>query len=79
MIAGHSRQRLYFFLRSYIHNLCVDIDVCISFHFFNQINSFLDNFEPKDDTNSEMDDGNLNSALVHKDKKRQKRSLHEDS
>ena len=79
MIAGHSRQRLYFFLRSYIHNLSGDIDVCISFHFFNQINSFLDNFEPKDGTNSERNDGKLNSALVHKDKKRQKPSLHEDS
>ena len=40
-------------------------------------NSFLDNYEPEDDTPSEMDDGNFNSTLVCKDKKRQKLSLHE--
>ena len=43
-----------------------------------QTNSFLDNFEPEDDTPSEMDDDILNSTLVRKGKKRQKRSLHED-
>ena len=47
-------------------------------HFAYQTNSFLDNYEPEDDTPSEMDDGNLNSTLVRKGKKRQKRSLHED-
>ena len=41
-------------------------------------NSFLDNNEPEDDTTSEMDHGNLNSTLVLKSKKRQKRYLHED-
>ena len=40
--------------------------------------SFLDNYEPEDDTPSKMDDGNFNSTLVRKGKKRQKRSLHED-
>ena len=43
-----------------------------------QTNSFLDNYEPEDDTPSEMDDDILNSTLVRKGKKRQKRSLHED-
>ena len=47
-------------------------------HFAYQANSFLDNYEPEDDTPSEMNDKNLNSTLVRKDKKRQKRSLHED-
>ena len=41
-------------------------------------NSFLDNNEPEDDTTSEMDHGNLNSTLVLKSKKGQKRFLHED-
>ena len=47
-------------------------------HFAYQTNSFLDNYEPEDDTPSEMDDDNLNSTLVRKGKKQQKRSLHED-
>ena len=47
-------------------------------HFAYQTNSFLDNYEPEDDTPSKMDDGNLNSTLLRKDKKWQKRSLHED-
>ena len=47
-------------------------------HFPYQRNSFLDKYEPEDDTPSEMDGDNLNSTLVRKDKKRQKRSLHED-
>ena len=42
-----------------------------------QTNSFLDNYEPEDDTPSEMDDDNLNSTIVRKGKKRQKCSLHE--
>ena len=46
-------------------------------HFAYQTNSFLDNYEPEDDTPSEMDDDNFNSTLVCKDKKRQKLSLHE--
>ena len=48
------------------------------FHFAYQANSFLDNYESEDDTPSEMNDKNLNSTLVRKDKKREKRSLHED-
>ena len=44
-----------------------------------QTNSFLDNYETEDDTPSEMDDDILNSTLVRTGKKRQKRSLHEDS
>ena len=47
-------------------------------HFAYQRNSFLDKYEPEDDTPNEMDGDNLNSTLVRKDKKRQKRSLHED-
>ena len=43
-----------------------------------QTNSFLDNYETEDDTPSEMDDDILNSTLVRKGKKRQKRSLHKD-
>ena len=47
-------------------------------HFAYQTNSLLDNYEPEDDTPSEIDDDNLNSTLVRKGKNRQKRSLHED-
>ena len=47
-------------------------------HFTYQTNSFLDNYEPEDDTPSEMDDDNLHSTFVRKGKKRQKRSLQED-
>ena len=47
-------------------------------HFANQTNSFLDNYEPEDDTPSEMDDDTVNSTLARKGKKRQKHFLHED-
>ena len=77
MTASHSRQAV-LLLTSYIHNLCGIIDVCILLHFAYQTNSLLDNYEPEDDTPSEMDDDNLNSTLVRKGKNRQKRSLHED-
>ena len=43
---------------------------CLSDKFFSN--------EPEDDTPSKMDDGNLNSTLVRKDKKWQIRSLYED-
>ena len=46
--------------------------------FVSQTNSILDNYEPEDDTPSEMDDDNLDLNLVRKGKKRQKRSLNED-
>ena len=77
MIAGHSRQAV-LLLPSHIHNLCGIIDVCILLHFAYQTNSFLDNYEPEDDTPSEMDDDTLNSTLARKGKKRQKHFLHED-
>ena len=77
MIADHSRREAVLLLTSYIHSLCGVIAVCILLHFSYQINSFLDNYKPEDDTPSEMNDDNLNSTLVCKGKKRQNRSLHE--
>ena len=57
-IAGHSRQAV-LPLTSDINNLCGIIDVCLLSYFAYQTNSFLNNYEPEDDTPSEMDDDNL--------------------
>lgn len=55
-------------LISYIHN----------HNFGCQIKPFLDSYEPRDYILSEMVDGNLNSTLVCKSKKRKKCVLRED-